>query len=58
MNVQINNSNEIVIKQLDKIIENLKEAKCCIYDDTCAYGGINRASTIAETLKDLLSTPQ
>lgn len=57
MNVQINNSNELVIKQLDKIIEHLKQADHCIYDDTCAYDGINKASAIAETLKDLLITP-
>lgn len=55
MELQINNPNKVIVKQLESIINNLEDAKRCIWDDTDARTGINKAQAIAESLKCLLS---
>lgn len=55
MELQVNSPNKVIVKQLESIIKNLEDAKHCIWDDTDARTGINKAQAIASTLKDLLS---
>ena len=55
MELQLNNPNKAIVKQLENIIKNLEDAKHCIWDDTDARTGINKAQAIAESLKIFLS---
>lgn len=52
--IEIKNPNKVIIKQLEDILLDLKDARMCIFEDDCARTGINRAVAKVEFIKSLL----